>query len=388
MQHTWPVLWLVASVLAPGLLQARQLGLPMTGNELLIEASKTGPGPAAPGIYAVTPEGDAKLAIAYGRSPRWAPDRTGFAYLSGAQLWFADIAARTTRPCSDGEHLGTPPTAFVETAPFPHALAWTPDGRFVLSWEWASTAGFHPYASDMRMPFFRRKNQGDGTPVPRLGGAEWIGRVSFSRDGSMAAYEVYEVTPGIGATASHVMLLERATNQPRHLKLVGTDAAAVLNPVLSPKGEYATVDCILPSQRHDRATIVVEVKSDRQAVLPRMHPTANCDTTVLGWSPDGESLLVLARWATGVVTEVCVVASPSRGEQARVRRLPNMCPAKRWACFSPDGTRVAVFGGQFFDLLQDPLPQVEVVDLSNSAPGSVPLTLALPEGLRPVVIDW
>jgi hypothetical protein len=382
------VVWIAVSALTAAPVQAARLGLAMKGDELLIEASREGPGGATPGVYAVTTDGEVKLVIADGRFPRWAPDHRGFAFLLNGQLSIADIAAGTTRPCHDVECCGSPPAAFAETVPFPHALAWTPDGRFVLAWRWSSTAGFRPYEADIRAPALYPKSQGDSTPPPRVGGAEWVGRVSFSADGSWAAYEVYDTIPGLGASAVRVMLLERATSQTRELKLAGLDTAAVLNPVLSPTGGKVSVDCILSSERHGRRTFVVDAGSGRQTALPAMHPVAECNTTGTGWSPDGQSLLVVARWASGALTSVCVVASPEKGEPVGARQLSLMCPAVRWACFSPDGMRVAVFGGQHFDLAEDTHPMVQIVDLRNLDPRSVPVTPALPEGLRPVVIDW
>jgi hypothetical protein len=184
------------------------------------------------------------------------------------------------------------------------------------------------------------------------------------------------------------MLLERATHQTRELRLAGLDTAAILNPVLSPTGGKVSVDCILSSERHGRRTFVVDAKSGRHTALPKMHPVAECSTTGIGWSPDGQSLLVVARWASGAMTQVCVVSSPEKGETAGVRQLNVMCPATRWACFSPDGRHVAVFGGQSFDLAEDVLPMVLIVDLRSLDAHSVPVTPALPEGLKPVVIDW
>lgn len=378
---------------------ARELGAKLTGNEILLELEKTKPGRGVPGIYAVDEEGKLTLVVAYGQHPRWAPDRTRFAFLQENQNWVADLNKASMYPLETLRIFEDAPCSLFGLA-LPEALQWMPDGRSLIRWNpedyitpgggdlppaWPDYRGRMPWTVEIRgrepevKPLIPPCHQG-------------VGRVSVSPDGERIAFEAFDRVRDVGATNRSVWVFDRQTDKATRLVVPGITSGVLLNPLWAPDGKRLAVDWLREDRQ--RSILIYEPVSKKVWHVPARVPEDD-HLQALEWSPDGGSILALGTKASGSNVFTYVIRAPS-GEAPRIADGIGGLVETHRACWSPKGDAVVVLQGdepRISGLPSDRLevrvwPIVTEPGPAGTAAPEAKAQVPIPPDLRPVDLDW
>ena len=197
--------------------------------------------------------------------------------------------------------------------------------------------------------------------------------MTFSPEGRQLCYEEYDFADGHGVVKRRLLLLDRRGGSHKELTW---GAAPLLNPHWSPTGQRIAMDA-LGLDGHRRALLLIP-GAPADTITPLVVPgRKDRETRVLSWSPDGQRLLVLEGQRDLCVWDVRLGQTPQRG-----RRI-GWDPYIHAAAWSRGGEAVAYVGGQAQYEAQD-----HGVFLNVWSPKQGVEAVPMPDGLRPMSIDW
>ncbi len=241
---------------------------PLTGGEILLEATGRVNNVSRTGIWSYDPESKRlRLLIDGARSPLWNPQHTLFAFIAGRSVYVCDRSGKCTVAVDQR----------IQEAD--NILCWSPDGETLL----LSIARIAPLHERDGVPVAFASGVASAQPGGRwltpfirarehLSGLH-VGRTSFSPDGKMVAFEVFRAVPGIGRTESRIAVSRvedgRVTSFRRLTQL--PSSLFELNPHWSPDGRHIALDVVDPRQqlrvpcvvKQDGSLLGFLIRSDR-----------------------------------------------------------------------------------------------------------------------------
>ena len=272
---------------------SRQLGVDLNGDELLIEYEKVSTSAANPGIHAVDRDGNCVLVVSYGRDPKWAPDRTKFAFRASDEVYIADIKAKSIRSAFPAGGLGLRPSLYADFTSVRSGVGWTPDSREVVTWvrwqDFHDEKGETCFKVPVSVPFSEK--------LPHILPIAWhgpvdIGRFSYSPDGTKVAVETMKPVPGFGCSDRQVWVTSIAEKRSWAVVPKVEDLKGVLNPCWSPSGRFLAVDYATTTGGRHVAVIEVETGETHKATAGWL---ATWWGSFVGWSPSEDLALISVR---------------------------------------------------------------------------------------------
>lgn len=392
--------FLVVALTIPGA-SGRKLGAELDGTELLIECAKDGPAAGIPGIYAMNSNGAVQLVIRDGGDPVWGPDHRKFCYsLFGEQIWLADLDLKIVQPVAKYGTLLNRFPDFWEPRSRLSTMAWLPDGTGILYW-YPMSVGLLLEDDECSVDAFMlilRRFTPDGSQAgfflrqPPRGSA--IGRVTFDSMGKGYAFETARPLPAFGWRDRDVYVRRTPEEKPLALSLP-FQAKGLLNPLWEPGSSRLAVDYL--DQYGRRYCVVGNLDSAKQwqrVPLPGLRYQEKIECIAgLEWAPSGERFLIEV-FPVGRHGDRVAVVNVAPGREPHLEYFLPGHKGSLQVRWSPTGKRVAILhAGQrleteraainVYDLEQD-----HDVDEYGMLSHRSYRIVRLPEGLRPVSIDW
>lgn len=373
------ILYALVVPLAPQPATARTLGTALTGNELLLQLDKIGPGESSPGVYAADDEGNLRRVVTFGKYPCWALSHSRFACEVDDETWVVHVKGMEAGVVNRiGGFLGGDRLlGFI----VPRAMTWTPEEDALVRWRLMASESRYRRAP-VTLALSEKLPQ--GVQPSALCRDRDIGAVSFSADGKHVACEAYRAVPGVVALDSQVFVYERMTGAVVQLQkdaFVGSLASA--NPGWSPQGDRLAMDCV--GQDNVRRAIIYDMATGQAAPVPP-HPQYKDYTNwtqFLSWSPRGDYLLVASEPSGGLAGTWVLLVSARQGEPLRVVSVLGGSGFVYGAVWSPQGDRIAVLEGNQRDVDCCAVSTIGIYDLRQRVRG-----VSVPSYLRAVGLTW
>ncbi len=294
------------------------------------------------GLYAPTRQrGSLREIVPGGLFPRWAPDRSCFAFVRGGNLWLHLIQNGANKP--------SPAAA--------HACESSDDIAWYLDSQRLCTPLGCPRLEE---PWYYRglivqKRESFGSHRPLMDLARYTGlekvdqrTPAVSAEGRLA-FSVYGALQGAGIVRSHIYVETDAGSGDYRRLTEWPDTRIESHPRWSSDGSKIAFDVLnLDDGRHD--VYVHDTRSGElspaSAYLPPSVPDDLRETWLFGWQPKGDGLLIGYGMVRGTKTQQMGLAVVSGERFVEVCKLRAMGIITRDAAWSPDGRHVAYIWGE------------------------------------------
>lgn len=357
----------------------------LSGNELLCELSITGPTQERPGIYYLKSETQKlKCLIPFGKDPQWSPDHKKILYLYQGADWIFDLKLKSYYKVADKYSMAVPDDT---------QIIWTPDSKAIVYKISTYKFGEMPIITVLAMG-------GKTGPLWDRDFTERVGRISFSPYGQFAAYESLLNLPtmSIESQQSTICIAEISHKTENGSKVFTKilderiKNCSCLNPKWQPKGTKIAFESFLPETKERKIwlfdtadkSIKEMVVNGRVFSLSGRKILGDDNLLLLGWSPDGNTLLTVPQDDYPTSTYIYVVPLD---EKLPVKSLAGMLSMLFDTTYSPDGKYVACLRGNGEKLDRCREMYFLLYNLEKDE-GNRPTEIEIPKNLIPVRLNW